>query len=86
MASDHGSTPAAWTTVALVVVGFVVGAFALVVGATAWVVVGGGIVVAGGIVGKVMQLMGLGRRTYAPASLPAEESTPAARMEPERVR
>lgn len=65
MASHHGSSPAAWTTVTFIIAGFIVGAFALVFGHLAWVVASVGVVVAGLVIGKIMQLMGLGQRTYA---------------------
>jgi hypothetical protein len=57
----HGHTPAAWTAVAIMIVGFTVGAIAVVT-AVPWLVAAGvGIVVAGAVAGKVMQLMGLGQ-------------------------
>lgn len=68
MAANHGSSPAAWTTVTIIVVGFTVGGLALVLGSTAGVVVGGGVVVAAFVAGKVMQLVGLGQHTYPAVS------------------
>lgn len=65
MAANHGSTPAAWTTVILVMLGFLVGGVAIVAARPVWVVGGAVIVVLGGIIGKVMQMMGLGQRRYA---------------------
>ncbi len=58
--SHHGSTPAAWTAVVLVLIAFLVGAVGLVI--TNWVVfwVGVGLLVVSGVVGKIMQAMGLG--------------------------
>jgi fatty acid desaturase len=59
----HGSTPAAWTAVLIVLVAFTVGAIAMVIGPNwllFWIAVG--IAVAGGLVGKVMQLLGFGVR------------------------
>jgi hypothetical protein len=60
--SHHGSTPAAWTAVVLVLIAFLVGAVGLVI--TNWVVfwVGVGLLVVSGVVGKIMQAMGLGSR------------------------
>ncbi len=56
----HGSTPAAWTAVTIVMVAFVVGAVGFLV-AQPWVVwVGVGLIVVGAAAGKVMQMMGLG--------------------------
>jgi len=57
----HGSTPAAWTAVVIVLIGFTVGAVAMVTGPNwllFWISVG--IAVAGALVGKVMQLFGFG--------------------------
>jgi xanthine/uracil permease len=63
MAHDnHGHTPAAWTAVILVFLGFVVGGIAVL--ALNWPLFwigGAGLVVAGLIAGKVMQMMGLGQ-------------------------
>lgn len=62
MAANHGSSPAAWTTVMVVIVGFLVGGLALVLGSSVGVAAGAAIVLAGAVVGKIMQLMGLGKR------------------------
>ncbi len=61
MAGAHGSTPAAWTTVIIVVVAFLVGGLGLVIGPN-WVVfwIGVALLPVGALVGKVMQAMGLG--------------------------
>lgn len=58
----HGSTPAAWTAVALILIAFCVGATGLVVGN--WMVfwLGVALAVVAVIVGKVMQAMGMGTR------------------------
>ncbi|WP_216853420.1 HGxxPAAW family protein [Phytoactinopolyspora halotolerans] len=63
MANDdhHGHTPAAWAAVIIIVAGFVVGAIGVMT--LTWQVFwfgGVGLMVLGGIVGKVMQMMGLG--------------------------
>jgi len=62
MAGNHGSTPAAWTAVAVCLLGFCVGAVGLVV--ESWTVfwVGAALILAAGVVGKVMQAMGMGGR------------------------
>jgi hypothetical protein len=60
---DHGSTPAAWTTVVIVVLAFVVATLALVLGNWPLFWVGVGLVFVGGVVGKVMAMMGLGKKT-----------------------
>lgn len=64
MAANHGNTPAAWTAVIIVFIGFVVGGAGVLFGrAIPGLALGAAIVVVGGIVGKVMQLMGLGMAT-----------------------
>jgi hypothetical protein len=59
--AHHGNTPAAWTGVTIAFLGFLLGGAAVVVANVALMFVGLGIVVAGGIVGKVMQMAGLGK-------------------------
>lgn len=61
MAGGHGSTPAAWTTVIIVLLGFLVGAVGMVVGPN-WTVVwvGAALIPVALIVGRVMNAMGLG--------------------------
>ncbi len=54
---DHGHSPAAWTLVILVMLGFLVGSIAMVFASQLWFWVGVGIIVLGCIVGKVMQMM-----------------------------
>ncbi len=61
MASHHGSTPAAWTTVVILLVGFTVGGVGMVIGPswpTFWV--GIALLPVGLVVGKVMASAGLG--------------------------
>lgn len=78
--NSHGHTPAAWTTVSIVFLAFVVGAIA--VAAQNWPLfwIGGvGLLVVGGIVGKVMQMMGMGQgenpgHTQAATNEKAQES------------
>ena len=64
--AHHGNTPAAWTGVLIILVGFVVGGLGLVIGS--WLVFWVGVILCpvGAVVGKVMQKMGLGAET-APA-------------------
>ncbi len=58
---SHGSTPASWTAVVVMIVGFLVAAFGVVL-VDWWIIaVGFGVIVLGGIVGKVMSMMGLGQ-------------------------
>lgn len=58
--AHHGNTPAAWTGVMIILVGFVIGGIGMVI--DQWVLfwVGVALVPVGGIVGKIMQKMGLG--------------------------
>ncbi len=60
---NHGQTPAAWTAVTIMMVGFVIGSIAVV--QLNWVLLGIGVavIVAGAVVGKVMQMMGMGKQT-----------------------
>lgn len=65
---NHGHTPAAWAAVLIIVAGFVVAGIGVMVLSWQTFWFGGvGLIVLGGIVGKVMQMMGLGqvRRTTA---------------------
>lgn len=59
-AHHHGNTPAAWTAVTIMGVGSLIGGIAIVVAETWLFFVGIGVIVVGAIVGKVMQMMGLG--------------------------
>lgn len=60
MSAHHGSTPAAWTGVAIVLVGFVVGGLGLVLDSMLLFWVGVACAPLGGLVGFVMAKMGLG--------------------------
>lgn len=59
---DHGSTPAAWTTVTIITIAFIVGTLAVVLGNWPMFWGGVGLVVVGAVVGKIMQAMGLGKK------------------------
>lgn len=59
---DHGSTPAAWTTVLLVTIAFIVGTLGVMLGNWVMFWVGAGILVLGAIVGKIMAMAGLGKK------------------------
>ncbi len=61
--SHHGNTPAAWTGVMIILLGFIVGGIGLVVESMPLFWVGVALVPVGGIVGKAMQKMGLGTET-----------------------
>lgn len=58
--AHHGNTPAAWTGVMIILVGFVVGGIGMVIDEWTLFWVGVALVPAGAIVGKIMQKMGLG--------------------------
>ncbi|MGH3356891.1 MAG: HGxxPAAW family protein [Nocardioidaceae bacterium] len=62
MADNHGSTPAAWVTVFLALVAFVVGGIALVFDPVNWVLfwIGVALLPVAMLVGKAMSAMGLG--------------------------
>lgn len=69
--SNHGSTPAAWTLVVLVTLGFIVSTVGLIMGQWPAFWVGVGLVVLGAIVGKIMQAAGLGQKQKSQASAAA---------------
>lgn len=59
---DHGSTPAAWTAVTIIMVAFVVGGIGVLL-ALPWLFwVGVGLIIVGIVAGKVMQMMGMGAK------------------------
>jgi len=60
---NHGQTAAAWTAVTIMMVGFIVGSIAVVQLNWVLLAVGVVIIVAGAVVGKVMQMMGMGKQT-----------------------
>jgi hypothetical protein len=60
--SSHGNTPAAWTTATIAFIAFVVGGVAVVVQNSTMFWAGVGLLVVSGIVGKAMQMAGLGQR------------------------
>lgn len=57
---SHGHTPAAWTAVIICIAGFLIGGVGIVTGAYALAIVGGAVALVSPIVGKVLQMMGLG--------------------------
>jgi hypothetical protein len=60
MSASHGNTPAAWTAVSIMFVGFLISGIALPL-AQEWLFwVGLAVVVLGAVVGKVMSMMGMG--------------------------
>ena len=60
MSAKHGNTPAAWTAVSIMFVGFLISSFALPFDVPWLFFVGLVVVVIGAVVGKVMQMMGMG--------------------------
>jgi hypothetical protein len=60
MSASHGNTPAAWTAVTVMFVGFLLSGLALPLELPWLFFVGLGVVALGAVVGKVMQMMGLG--------------------------
>ena len=60
MSAAHGNTPAAWTAVTIMFVGCLVSAFAIPLALPWLFFVGIGVVALGAVVGKVMQMMGMG--------------------------
>lgn len=58
--AHHGNTPAAWTGVILVLVGFVVGGVGLVIDNMVVFWIGVALLPVAAIVGKVMSKMGMG--------------------------
>jgi hypothetical protein len=60
MSSSHGNTPAAWTAVGIMFVGFLISGLALPFELPWLFFVGLGVVALGAVVGKVMSMMGMG--------------------------
>ncbi|MEO3752992.1 HGxxPAAW family protein [Streptomyces sp. B6B3] len=63
----HGNSPAAWTGVVIIIIGFCVGGLFTVRAELLGVAASCGIVALGVIVGLVMRAMGLGQEPAAPA-------------------
>ena len=61
---DHGSTPAAWTAVALIMLAFIIGTLGIILGSWPMFWVGVALIFVGAIVGKVMAMMGLGKKAH----------------------
>ncbi len=64
MSAHHGNTPAAWTGVAIVLLGFVVAGLGLVLESMPMFWVGVALGPVGGLVGLVMARMGMGGEAY----------------------
>ena len=60
MSAHHGNTPAAWTAVTVILIGFVVGGLGLVIGSMTMFWIGVALGPIGAVVGMVMAKMGMG--------------------------
>lgn len=69
-AEDHGHSVAAWTAVAIILVGAVVMALAVVFPHLVWFVVGAVIAVLGAIIGKVLAMAGFGAKAVTGGDAP----------------
>ncbi|HET9859911.1 MAG TPA: HGxxPAAW family protein [Nocardioidaceae bacterium] len=58
--AHHGNTPAAWTGVMIILLGFTVGGIGMIIGSELMFWIGVALAPIGVIVGKIMQKMGLG--------------------------
>jgi hypothetical protein len=67
--AHHGNTPAAWTGVMVILVGFFVGGLGLVLGEWWMFWIGVALCVLGPIAGKVLQLLGLGSEPHNQAKV-----------------
>ena len=71
MSDSHGNTPAAWTAVGIMVLGFLIAGVAIPAEKPWLFFVGLAIVAVGAVVGKVMSMMGMGSTvTYKDAHNP----------------
>ena len=66
----HGHSVAAWTAVAIILVGAVVMSLAVVFPHLVWFIIGAVIAVLGAIVGKVLAMAGFGAKTVAGGDAP----------------
>lgn len=60
-ADNHGQTPAAWAAVIIATLGFLLGAYAVLVSAIWLFWVSVGVVFLGGVVGWVLKVLGFGQ-------------------------
>lgn len=61
---NHGQTPAAWTAVAIILVAFLLGTIAVVIGNWPLFWIGGvALAIIGGVAGKVMSMAGMGAKS-----------------------
>lgn len=83
-ASHHGHTPAAWTAVTIIILGFCVSGVFTVMAEPLGFLAGLVVIVLGVVVGGVMAAMGLGQRPAQPqraSSRPADEQQSTATVE-----
>jgi hypothetical protein len=73
-ADNHGSTPAAWTAVSIILVGFIVGAVGLLMASPLLFWIGIALVLGGGVVGYVMGLLGFGAKRREHPEVPASKA------------
>ena len=60
---NHGQTPAAWTAVTLVMIAFILGTIAVIIGNWPLFWIGGvALAIVGGIAGRVMSMAGMGKQ------------------------
>ena len=89
MSASHGNTPAAWTAVSIMFVGFLISGIALPIEQPWLFYVGLVVVLLGAVVGKIMSMMGMGSSVtykdhrdadydHAERSAAATSATPAA--------
>ncbi len=64
---DHGSTPAAWTVVIFTVIAFILGTLGVMLANWIMFWVGVGVLILGAVIGKVMAMAGLGKKSPAHA-------------------
>jgi len=60
MSASHGNTPAAWTAVSIMFVGFLISGLAIPLALVWLFILGVVVVVIGAVAGKVMSMMGMG--------------------------
>ncbi|MEO7980093.1 MAG: HGxxPAAW family protein [Sporichthyaceae bacterium] len=78
MSASHGSTPAAWTAVGIMFVGFLISGIALPFELPWLFFVGLAVVALGAVAGKVMSMMGMGSAvTYKDDHHPEYDSGPS---------
>ncbi len=61
---DHGNTPAAWTTVVIITIAFVIGTLGIMLANWTMFWIGVAVLVIGAVVGKVLSMMGFGKARH----------------------